>query len=65
MGITDKATAAKYSIESFSKVLDGSIKDSGFDDLKTATIEGISSVINSFSQYQSSLVGTKDEFGKL
>ena len=64
MGITDKATAAKYSIESFSKVLDGSIKDSGFDDLKTATIEGISSVINSFSQYQSSLVGTKDEFGK-
>ena len=65
MGITDKATAAKYSIESFSKVLDGSIKDSGFDDLKTATIEGISSVINSFSQYQSSLVGTKDEFGKI
>ena len=64
MGITDKATAAKYSIESFTKVLDGSIKDSGFDDLKTATIEGISSVINSFSQYQSSLVGTKDEFGK-
>ena len=65
MGITDKATAAKYSIESFAKVLDGSIKDSGFDDLKTATIEGISSVINSFSQYQSSLVGTKDEFGKI
>jgi TP901 family phage tail tape measure protein len=65
MGITDKATAARYSVESFAKVLDGSIKESGFDDLKTATIEGISSVINSFSQYQSSLIGTKDELGNV
>lgn len=64
MGITDKATAAKYSVESFAKVLDGSIKGSGFDDLKTATIEGISSVVNAFTQYKSSLIGTKDELGK-
>ena len=65
MGITDKATAAKHSIESFSRIMDGSIKESGFDDLKTATIEGIASVVNSFTQYKSSLVGTKDELGNV
>ena len=63
MGITDKATAAKHSIESFTKIMDGSIKESGFNDLKTATIEGIASVVNSFTQYRASLVGTKDDLG--